>query len=53
MRFAQAALGHKSKAVYDSYAKSADIICPPLKTYEEQTHSNTSPSPLKTIPFAA
>lgn len=29
-RFAQAALGHKSKAIHHGYAKNATVICPPL-----------------------
>jgi integrase len=32
-RFAQAALGHKSKAVHWGYAKRADVICPSLDDY--------------------
>ena len=30
-RFAQAALGHSSKAVHHAYAKKAYVICPPLE----------------------
>ena len=30
-RFAQAALGHKSRAVHYAYAKRAIVICPPLE----------------------
>src|SRR6185312_1097157 len=30
-RFAQAALGHKSRAVHHIYAKAAKVVCPPLE----------------------
>jgi integrase len=33
-RFAQAALGHSSKAVHQAYAKRAKVICPSLEDYE-------------------
>lgn len=33
-RFAQAALGHSSKAVHRSYAKLARVVCPSLEIYE-------------------
>lgn len=33
-RFAQAALGHSSRAIHEAYAKSALVICPPLDSYE-------------------
>lgn len=33
-RFAQAALGHSSKVIHQSYAKRARIICPALDEYE-------------------
>jgi integrase len=36
-RYAQAALGHKNKAVHDAYAKRAVVICPPLENVEELT----------------
>jgi len=35
-RFAQAALGHSSKAVHQAYAKGARVICPPLEEYERK-----------------
>ena len=35
-RFAQAALGHSSKAVHQAYAKGARVVCPPLETYERK-----------------
>jgi integrase len=34
-RFAQAALGHSSKAVHRSYAKLARVVCPSLEEYEK------------------
>jgi integrase len=33
-RFAQAALGHSSRAVHEAYAKDAVVVCPPLDRYE-------------------
>ena len=33
-RFAQAALGHASKAVHRAYARGAKVLCPPLEDYE-------------------
>jgi hypothetical protein len=33
-RFAQAALGHNSKAIHRAYAKKAQIIAPSLEDYE-------------------
>ena len=44
-RFAQAALGHASKAVHRAYARSAKVECPPLETWE--------PSMSKIVPFEA
>ena len=35
-RFAQAALGHSSKAVHQAYAKRAKVICPSLEEYESK-----------------
>jgi len=35
-RFAQAALGHNSKAIHRAYAKKAVIIAPSLEDYEKQ-----------------
>jgi integrase len=32
-RFAQAALGHKSRAVHYTYAKKAHVVCPPLEDF--------------------
>jgi integrase len=42
-RFAQAALGHNSKAVHRAYAKKAVIIAPCLEDYEKK--AATSPAP--------
>jgi integrase len=36
-RFAQAALGHNSKAIHRPYAKKAEIIVPSLEEYEMKT----------------
>lgn len=36
-RFAQAALGHNSKAIHRAYAKKAVIIAPSLEDYEKKT----------------
>lgn len=33
-RFAQAALGHGSRAIHEAYARSAVVVCPPLDQYE-------------------
>jgi integrase len=33
-RFAQAALGHGSRAVHEAYARSAIVVCPPLDEYQ-------------------
>jgi integrase len=38
-RFAQAALGHNSKAIHRAYAKKAVIIAPSLEDYEKRTAS--------------
>ena len=38
-RFAQAALGHKSRAVHRAYARRADVVCPSLDTYEKERAS--------------
>ncbi|MDB6016342.1 MAG: hypothetical protein JWR19_831 [Pedosphaera sp.] len=35
-RWAQAALGHNSRAVHQSYARRAKVICPPLDQYENK-----------------
>jgi integrase len=33
-RFAQAALGHSSRAVHEAYARGAEVVCPALDEYE-------------------
>ena len=38
-RFAQAALGHNSKAIHRAYAKKAVIIAPSLEDYEQKAAS--------------
>jgi hypothetical protein len=43
-RFAQAALGHNSKAIHRAYAKKAFIIAPCLEDYEKK--AATPPPPL-------
>ena len=43
-RFAQAALGHNSKAIHRAYAKKAVIIAPSLEDYERK--ATTSPAVL-------
>lgn len=35
-RWAQAALGHNSRAVHQAYAKRARVVCPPLEEYENR-----------------
>lgn len=35
-RFAQAALGHGSRAVHEAYARGAEVICPALDEYEHR-----------------
>ena len=35
-RFAQAALGHNSKAVHRAYARKAHVVIPPLEDYERK-----------------
>jgi hypothetical protein len=44
-RFAQAALGHGSKAIHRAYAKKALIIVPALDDYEQRM---ASPMPVVT-----
>jgi integrase len=36
MRFAMDALGHNSKAVHRAYAKRAEVVIPPLESYEKE-----------------
>jgi len=42
-RFAQAALGHNSKAIHRAYAKKAVIIAPSLEDYEKKAAATVSP----------
>ena len=45
-RFAQAALGHNSKAIHRAYAKRAEIIVPSLEEYERKfATANAAPAP--------
>jgi integrase len=41
-RFAQAALGHNSKAIHRAYAKKAVIIAPSLEDYETKAVAATT-----------
>ena len=45
-RFAQAALGHKSRAVHEAYARAAVVICPPLEAYENRVPENLVAIPM-------
>jgi integrase len=45
-RFAQAALGHKSRAVHEAYARSAVVICPELEAYENRPPENLVAIPM-------
>ena len=40
-RFAQEALGHNSKAVARAYARQAQVVLPPLETFEKQAQAAT------------
>jgi hypothetical protein len=40
-RFAQAALGHNSKAIHRAYAKKAIIVAPSLEEYETKAAAVT------------
>jgi len=46
-RFAQAALGHNSKAIHRAYAKKAFIIAPSLEDYEKKTATQTATATLQ------
>lgn len=39
-RFAEAALGHRSRAVHEAYAKDAVVVCPSLEAYENAAQQN-------------
>ena len=45
-RFAQAALGHSSRAVHEAYARDALVICPPLEAYENREPQNLIAIPM-------
>lgn len=45
-RYAQAALGHGSKAVHRAYAKKARVLLPPLELFE-QNANKASPLPAR------
>jgi integrase len=42
-RFAQAALGHNSKAVHRAYAKKAHVVIPTLEDYEQRMPTAATP----------
>jgi integrase len=46
-RFAQAALGHNSKAVHRAYARNAKVVLPSLESFEKQAQAT------KILPFPA
>jgi integrase len=41
-RWAQAALGHNSKAVHDAYARNAVVVCPPIDEPNTWTQENAA-----------
>ena len=43
-RWAQAALGHNSKAVHDAYARNAVVVCPPIDERNRWTDSQQKAS---------
>ncbi len=45
-RFAQAALGHSSRAVHEAYARDAIVVCPPLEAYENREPQNLIAIPM-------
>lgn len=48
-RFAQAALGHNSKAIHRAYAKKAEIIVPSLEDYEKKLIAANNNAPQKAV----
>jgi integrase len=48
-RFAQAALGHASKAVHRAYSRGAKVLCPSLEDYEAPTDGVVVPFTPKKI----
>jgi hypothetical protein len=45
-RFAQAALGLSSRAVYEAYAWDAIVVCPSLEAYENREPQNLIAIPM-------
>lgn len=43
-RWAQAALGHNSKAVHDAYARNAVVVCPPIEERNTWTEPTAPPA---------
>jgi integrase len=43
-RWAQAALGHNSKAVHDAYARNAMVVCPPIDERNTWVGADANPS---------
>ena len=43
-RWAQAALGHNSKAVHDAYARNALVICPPIDEHNRWAEPEINPA---------
>jgi integrase len=41
-RFAQAALGHSSRAVHEAYARDAVIVCPSLEAFEKLSQARAA-----------
>ena len=52
-RFAQAALGHSSRAVHEAYARDAVVICPPLEAYENRQAANVITLAAAPLPASA
>jgi integrase len=48
-RFAQAALGHSSRAVHEAYARDAIVVCPSLEAYEHRTPGNLIAMPMPDV----
>src|SRR5437899_10723379 len=48
-RFAQAALGHNSKAIHRAYAKRAEIVVPSLEDYEKKFAAANAPTAPQTV----
>lgn len=52
-RFAQAALGHKSKAIHWAYARNADVVCPPLEDFEGKKNLPMARPPMESLSAAS